>query len=54
MLNTDIELWKALVGTVVLALPITFVIYWITDSFRRIPAVWREFWGKFSHKTVAN
>jgi hypothetical protein len=49
----QIELWQALCGAVLLALPITFAIYWISDSVRNIPAVWKEFWGKFSHKTVS-
>jgi hypothetical protein len=53
-MHTQIELWQALVGVVVLALPITFVIYWIKDSILRIPAVWHEFWGKFSTKRTVS
>lgn len=50
----QVELWKALVGMVLMALPLTFAIYWIKNSILRIPADWKEFWGKFSHRTATN
>ena len=44
------ELWQILAGAVVLAVPVTFGIYWAKDSFLRVPTVWREFWGKLGTK----
>jgi len=48
-----LQLWQGLVGVVVLAVPVTFVIYWVADSIRRIPTVWHEFWDKFKTKKTA-
>ena len=53
-MHRNIELWQALVGVVAGALPVTFVLYWVVDSVKRVPTVWREFWGKLAHRTTTN
>lgn len=52
-MHMQIELWQGLAGAVVLALPVTFAIYWLMDSVRRVPIVWHEFWDKFKSKKTA-
>jgi hypothetical protein len=52
-MHASIELWQAVVGVVVLAPVVNFAWFWFLSSLKRVPATWKEYWGKFGRTISA-